>query len=269
METAEQKSSAPAPKEGATPAAPKLGKKVLLEEVADGVMRLRMQDWVGNNGLSPDMVEGLLTSLGQVEKDKNARVLMLCGLPEHFCSGATREVLESLGSGRVRPTELGLARQILALDVPVIAACAGSAIGGGLVLATACDIVILARERRYGFNFMDLGITPGMGATGLAEHVLGSARAHELLYSGEFRLGQMLVPCDGVAAVLPSAEVEIRALDLSLRIAGKSRKNLSMLKRMVTVERKRRLEQALTLESLAHQSSLTDMDLQGIMGDLA
>jgi polyketide biosynthesis enoyl-CoA hydratase PksI len=241
-----------------------LTRKVVLEQVADGVMRLRMQDWAGTNGLSPEMVEALLTALGQVEEDKSAKVLMLCGLPEHFCSGATREVLEALGAGRLHPTELGLARQLLALDVPVIAACAGHAIGGGLVLATACDLIILARERRYGFNFMDLGITPGMGSTSLAEHVFGTARAHELLYSGECRLGGMLIPSPGVAAVAPAHEVEIRALDLALRIASKSRKNLSMLKRVLTLPRKRRLEEALTMESIMHHSSLEDLDLDGM-----
>jgi polyketide biosynthesis enoyl-CoA hydratase PksI len=175
-------------------------------------------------------------------------------------------MLESLGDGRMRPTELGLARRILELDVPVIAACAGAAIGGGLVLATACDLVVLARERRYGFNFMDLGITPGMGVTALAEHVLGSARAHELLYSGEFRLGAQLISSPGVATVAPSFEVEIRALDLALRIAGKPRRNLSMLKRVLTLPRRRSLEEALTLESLMHETSLGSLDLDAMGG---
>lgn len=239
---------------------------VALDSPAEGVLRLRMQDWKGNNGLSPRLTDAVLAALGEVEDTPEAHVLMLCGVPNHFCSGASREMLESLADGRTRPTELGLARRILELDVPVIAACAGSAIGGGFVLATACDIVILARERRYGFNFMDLGITPGMGATVLAEHVLGSARAHELLYSGEFRLGAQLIPCPGVAAVAPSYEVEIKALDLALRISGKPKHNLSMLKRVLTLRRRRRLEEALTLESLMHETSLAGMDLDA-MGD--
>jgi polyketide biosynthesis enoyl-CoA hydratase PksI len=167
----------------------------------------------------------------------------------------------------MRPTELGLARRILELEIPVIAACAGAAIGGGLVLATACDMVFLARERRYGFNFMDLGITPGMGVTALAEHALGAARAHELLYSGEFRLGGQLIYCPGIAAVVPSYEAEIRALDLALRIADKPARNLRLLKRVLTLPRRRGLEEALTLESLMHETSLADMDLDAMGGD--
>jgi polyketide biosynthesis enoyl-CoA hydratase PksI len=238
--------------------------KVALDRPADGVIRLRMQDAAGANGLAPDLTDAVLAALGEVEGDPDARVLMVCGLPDYFCSGATRGVLESLQNGRLRPTELGMARRLLELDVPVIAACAGAAIGGGLVLATACDVVILARERRYGFNFMDLGITPGMGGTALAEHVLGAARAHELLYTGEFRLGSQLVSCPGVATVAPSFEVEIRALDLALRMAGKPRRNLSLLKRALTLPRRRRLEEALTMESLMHETSLSSMDLEAL-----
>jgi polyketide biosynthesis enoyl-CoA hydratase PksI len=239
---------------------------VSTETIAEGVVRVRMQDWTGNNGLSSSLVEALLAALAEAEADPATRVVTLCGLSEHFCSGATRDTLASLGDGRMRPTELGLVRRLLTLDVPVIAACAGSAIGGGLVLAAACDLVILARDRRYGFNFMDLGITPGMGATALAEHVFGTARAHELLYSGEFRLGAQLIPCPGIAAVAPSYEVEVRALDLSLRIAGKSRTNLSILKRALTLPRRRRLEEALTMESLMHETSLAALDLDAMGG---
>jgi hypothetical protein len=60
--------------------------------------------------------------------------------------------------------------------------------------------------------------------------------------------------------------VEIKALDLALRIASKRRRNLSMLKRVLTLERRRRLEEALTMESLMHESSLLEMDLDA-MGD--
>jgi polyketide biosynthesis enoyl-CoA hydratase PksI len=173
-------------------------------------------------------------------------------------------VLESLHDGRTLPTELGLARRVLELDVPVIASCAGAAMGGGLVLAAACDLLILAADRRYGFNFMDLGITPGMGSTALAEQAFGAALAHELLYGGEFKLGYELARCPGVSAVSPSSVVELRAAGLAQRIADKPRLNLSMLKRTLTLERRRRLEEALTIESLMHETSLRTMDLHGL-----
>ena len=239
-----------------TPAA----EPVAVERVADGVLRVRMQDDASCNGLSAALVDRLVAALRTAHADDDVRVVLLCGGAEYFCTGATPVLLAALGDGRTRPTELDLTRHLLTLAVPVIAACAGAAIGGGFVLATACDIVLLARDRRYGFNFLDLGITPGMGATALAEHALGAARAHELLYSGEFRTGAQLASCPGVAAVASAHEVEALALDLAFRIAGKSRRNLSLLKRTLTLPRRRRLEEALTLESVLHETSLGGLD---------
>jgi polyketide biosynthesis enoyl-CoA hydratase PksI len=225
-----------------------------------------MQEAASANALSPAFTAAMLDALARAGADPDARVLLLCGLPEHFSSGAPRELLSSLAGGRVRPTELGRARRLLELEVPVIAACAGAAVGGGLVLACAADLVLLASDRRYGFNFMDLGITPGMGATALAEHAFGPARAHELLYGGEFRRGSDLAAAPGISAVHPSADVEARALDLALRIAAKDRANLSLLKRTLTLPRRRRLEEALTLESLMHESSLARFDSREMGG---
>lgn len=237
---------------------------VRVETPADGVRVVRLADASGHNPLSSAATDALLAALAAAEADGGCRVVILSGGPDYFSTGASRAVLEALRDGRTRPTELGLARRLLTLDVPVVAACSGGAVGGGFVLATACDLVVLAAERRYGFNFMDLGITPGMGVTALAEHVLGAAVAHELLYGGELRRGADLGACPGVGHVVPSAEVEARALDVALRIAAKDRSNLSMLKRALTVPRRRRLEEALTLESLMHERSLSGLELDAL-----
>jgi polyketide biosynthesis enoyl-CoA hydratase PksI len=241
------------------------GGPVGVEIDSDGVARILMRDREGHNALSPDFTAALLNALETVNADPSATVVLLCGTPDYFCTGATRDLLEALHDGRVLPTELGLARRVLELDLPVIASCAGAAMGGGLVLAAACDLVVLAADRRYGFNFMDLGITPGMGSTALAEQVFGPAIAHELLYGGEFKLGYELARCVGVSAVAPSSVVDLRAAGLAQRIADKPRKNLSMLKRTLTIGRRARLEEALTIESLMHETSLRTMNLHGLV----
>ena len=48
-------------------------------------------------------------------------------------------------------------------------------IGGGFALGLCADVILLARESRYGCTFMNLGFTPGMGTTSLLEHVLSTA----------------------------------------------------------------------------------------------
>ena len=119
-----------------------------------------------------------------------SRVVVLTGEGDTFSSGAPRELLLRLAAGEVRPTDILLPRLLLDCPVPVVAAMAGHATGGGFALGLAADIVLIGDDSRYGFTFMNLGFTPGMGTTRLCEHVLSAAVAHELLYTGELRRGR-------------------------------------------------------------------------------
>jgi len=217
----------------------------------EGIARIEMVDVDGPNAFTPRFVGALLAAFEAVTASPTAKVAVLSGLPEIFCSGAAASMLRELAVGAVAPTELTLARRVLDLPVPVIAACEGGAIGGGFALALACDLVVLADESRYGLNFLSLGFTPGMGTTCLAEHVLSPAVAHELLYTGELRRGRDLRGT-GVNLVAPRAEVAARTFDLALRIAAQPRQAITLLKRTLTLPRRRALETALTLESLMH-----------------
>jgi polyketide biosynthesis enoyl-CoA hydratase PksI len=154
------------------------------------------------------------------------------------------------------------------LPVPVVAACRGHAIGGGLALALSCDLVFLAEESRYGANFIDLGITPGMGMTHLLEHFVGPAVAHELLYTGEPRRGRDLAHAGhGFNGVSPALEVEERAIDTALRIADKRVESTRLLKRALTLPRRRAFEESHTLETLMHETTLGGLDLGRMLGD--
>ncbi len=243
---------------------PTMSSLLLIDRSEERIARIRL-DAPQSNALSPRVVEELQRELRKIDVDPSVHAVILEGGEDVFCSGANLEMLEALREGSMRPTELGLALQILELSVPVIAACRGAAVGGGLALACACDHVVIARERRYGFNFMDLGITPGMGTTALAEHFFGRALAHELLTTGEMRRGADL-PSAGFHGIFESAEVERRAVLLALRIAEKPRRNLSMLKRTLTLQRRQRFLAAVTLESHMHETTLGTLDLDSFDG---
>ena len=135
---------------------------------------------------------------------------MLTGEGDTFSCGAPRELLLRLAAGEVRPTDILLPRLLLDCPVPVVAAMAGHATGGGFALGLAADIVLIGDDSRYGFTFMNLGFTPGMGTTRLCEHVLSPAVAHELLYTGELRRGSAFAG-SGINHVLPRHEVEAAA----------------------------------------------------------
>ncbi len=218
-----------------------------------GVAELSLVDKENHNALSEELVAELLDALESLAQDPCAKVVVLGGLPDIFCSGASRELLFTLASGTRAPADILLSKRLLDLQIPSIAAMEGHAIGGGFALGLSADIVLLARESRYGCNFMDMGFTPGMGITRLMEHVLSPALAHELMFTGELRRGSEFAGKSGVNYVLPKLEIRPRALDLASRIAEKPRTALTLLKRTLSLPRRQSFEASLTMESLMHE----------------
>ena len=230
------------------------GARELLDVVVDssGVATVTMSDPASHNALSHAMVRCLWDTFARLGSDDGVRVILLAGLSDMFSSGASREVLNDLISGKRDPGELVLPRALLDCPLPCISAMAGSAIGGGFALGVAADIVLLAQESRYCLNFMNLGFTPGMGTTRLLEHVLSPAVAHELLLSGEARRGRDFAVNSGLNHILPAADVLAKATDLAQRIAEKPRSALVALKRVLSMPRRQLFEEARTQEALMH-----------------
>lgn len=222
----------------------------------DGVAFIEMQDAETKNGFSPAFVEDLLAALDEASSP-SVRVAVLSGLPNVFSSGATEEVLADLAEGRMHPTELLLGRRLMAVPVPVIAAAEGHAVGGGFALMLSADLIVAARESRYGATFLSLGITPGMGTTRLLEQVLSPAVAHELLYTGELRRGDRFE--GAFNAVVPKNEVRQRAKMLARAVVEKPPEAVRLLKQTLTLPRRRAFEESLTLESLMHRLTLPNL----------
>ncbi len=225
---------------------------------SDGIATIHMADADGRNALSEAFVHALTTALDAAAADPAAKVLVLTGTQEVFCSGAPRSLLLDLLAGTLMPSDILLPKAILSLPLPLIAAMEGHAVGGGFALGLCADVVIVARESRYGCNFMDLGLTPGMGTTRLLEQVLSPALARELIFSGELRRGSAFDGHGGFNYVLPRAEVGLKARDLAARLAEKPRHALATLKRGLAARRLRVFEDSLALESAMHRAVLAD-----------
>lgn len=221
----------------------------------DGIATLTLADPRSANALGEEMVHALQEAFAAIDRDRHLRAVVLSADGETFSSGAPQALLLRLAAGDLRPADIVLPKLLLDCAVPVIAAMAGHATGGGFALGLAADIVLLGEESRYGFTFMNLGFTPGMGTTLLCEHVLSPAVAHELLYTGELRRGRRFAGT-GINHVLPRHEVDVAAMDIAARIADKPRSSVSVLKRTLSLPRRRAFEVSLTQESLMHQLTL-------------
>lgn len=234
---------------------------VVLERPREGVAVVAMRDAAGHNSMSAAFVRELSRALMDAGHDPSVRAIVLAGLPEIFSAGANAALLRELARGEAAPADIVLPKIVLDLPIPVIAAMEGHAIGGGFALGACADLVLIARESRYGLSFMNIGFTPGMGTTELLSHVLSPAIVAELLFAGEAKKGAWFEGRSGFNAILPRGEVLPRALDLAARIAEKPRLSIELLRRTLTLPRRRAFERTHTLETLMHRVSFAAPDL--------
>lgn len=141
------------------------------------------------NTLSMSTLAQLDEHLAAVEGDDRIRVLVLTGSGTTFASGGdVKELLESVGNADAIEQHVALTGTLFArlagLTIPVIAALDGAAVGGGLELAIACDLVIANEQVRLGFPEVKLGLIPGAGGTQRLPRRVLRLHAAELLLTG-------------------------------------------------------------------------------------
>jgi polyketide biosynthesis enoyl-CoA hydratase PksI len=230
---------------------------ITLERDDDGIAVLTMRDEKRRNALSARFVEQLTERLTELSADRQAKVCVICGLDEQFCSGGDKQMLLDLASGKVTATDIMLSRAMIEVPIPTIAAMAGHAVGGGLALGLCCDVVLMGEQSSYGCSFMNMGFTPGMGTTRLLQLAVGEYIAAEMMFGGQFFRGRHFNGRSGINYILPAEKVMPKAMKLAQRIAEKPRASLEMLKRNLSLSKRQLFEQARTDESFMHEISFS------------
>jgi enoyl-CoA hydratase len=159
----------------------------------DGIRILRLDAPDTLNCLSDEMARGFSSALEELRATRNLRAVVVTGQGRGFCAGGSfrfiQQRLESddpAGNGRALHELYKTFLAVRSLPVPVIAAVNGPAVGGGAGLALACDVCLIAEGAgKIGFNFVKLGITPGMASTFLLPLTTSHAAACRLLLTGD------------------------------------------------------------------------------------
>lgn len=226
---------------------------ITLHEEESGIVILQMQDQAKKNALGTVFVEKLTEALHQVAQRAEVRVCVLRGLEEVFCAGGDEEMLLALAQGKIVASDIMLSRTMLEVPIPTIAVMEGHAVGGGLTLGLCCDIVMMARESRYGCSFMNMGFTPGMGTTRLLALAVGEYIAAEMMLGGQFFRGAHFEGRSQINYILPREQMWRKAMQVAAAIAEKPRFALEMLKRDLSLKKRRLFEEARTNEVPMHQ----------------
>lgn len=163
---------------------------VLVEQKKNGLATITLNDPDARNAMGVEMGQRFLEVVETLRKKSDLRAVVLTGAGKAFSGGGHLEMLfekTKLGDGENRVLMELFYNQFLSirnLEVPVIAALNGHAVGAGLCLALGCDIRIAHEKAKLGLNFVKLGLHPGMGVTHFLPRLVGPGVASELLLTG-------------------------------------------------------------------------------------
>ena len=141
------------------------------------------------NAVDREMLDILDAEVNRLHRDESVRVVVLAGSGERaFCVGADLNQIATFDSADIRRW-VNDGNRVLSrlanLPVPVIAAINGYAVGGGLEFALACDLRIASADSSFGLPEITHGWFPGWGGTHRLLHVIGEAKAKEMVFLGE------------------------------------------------------------------------------------
>ena len=214
-----------------------------LSVVRDGpILRVWLDRPERRNALNGTALEEIAAVFGSLATDFATRVVVLGGRGASFCAGADRKdppghhrlvaSWEATERERRWTAQIGLraARAVEDAEVPTIARLHGHVIGGGLVLAAACDFRLAAEGTVFHVPEVDLGIPLTWGATPRLIHEIGAARARELI--------MLAAPFDAAEAlriglvhrVVPAPDLDALADDFARRLAAKPEAAVHMTK---------------------------------------
>lgn len=240
---------------------------VLYDADANGIVTITLNQPEMRNPISDqDVVEALLDALHRLEGDPTSRVAILTGAGKAFSSGGNINKMKpgaGLNAGLPAKTRGNYKRGIqllplafAALEVPVIAAVNGPAIGAGLDLACMCDLRVAGESAKFAESFVKLGIIPGDGGAWLLQRVVGFSKAAEMSLTGDMLDAAEALACGLVSRVVPDDELMDTARALAAKIAANPPFAVRMTKRLLWEGRRSDLatvlEMSAAMQAVAH-----------------
>lgn len=204
----------------------------------------------------------------EVTRDRSIRAIVLTGSGKAFCAGGNvknmRDKKAMFGGSpytirnNYRTGIQMIPTALYDLEVPIIAAINGPAIGAGLDLACMCDIRIASDSAIFAESFVKLGLVPGDGGAWLLPRVIGMPRATQMTLTGEQIDAATALAFGLVTEVVPADDLLDRARAIAASIAANPGPATRMAKRLLKEGQDMRLAPLLELsaayQALAHHT---------------
>ncbi len=240
---------------------------LILESHTEGVTILTLNRPEARNPISDDdMIDALTGALARLDADPAIRAIILTGAGSAFSAGGNLKTMGKPGGlGGESPARTreqyrrGIQRLPLAfeaLEVPVIAAVNGPAIGAGCDLACMCDIRIASENAIFAESFVKVGLVPGDGGAWLLPRVIGFARATEMVLTGDSIDAGEALAAGLVSRVVSPDQLIDTAMGLARKMAANPPAVVRMSRRLLReaygAQLSQVLEMSAAMQAVAH-----------------
>lgn len=189
------------------------------------------------NALNGPLIEELGEGLRGLGRDDSVRAIVLTGSGKFFSFGF--DIPEFLGFSREDFLEYlrsftQLYTELFVFPKPVVAALNGHAIAGGCMIATACDLRVMASGGgKISLNEITFGASVFAGAVAMLKHLVGGPGAERILYSGRMYDAEEAREINLVDVVVPEAGLMARAREEARRLGAQDPVAFASLKRLI------------------------------------
>jgi enoyl-CoA hydratase/carnithine racemase len=241
--------------------------ETLIVERKDGVVTVTMNRPARKNAANSTMWRELLETFDEVAADRHARVMVLTGAGDAFCSGADLGDGAAGVAGRegdpylLQMRALGdVALRLHRLAKPTIAKVGGVAAGAGMSMALGCDLVVASDTARFSQIFSKRGLSVDFGASWLLPRFIGLHKAKELAFFADIISAQQAEEFGLVNRVVPAQELDGFVDEWAARLAQGPPLALSMTKAMLNNSFNLAMDQSLEEEARSQSVNFASAD---------
>jgi 2-(1,2-epoxy-1,2-dihydrophenyl)acetyl-CoA isomerase len=239
-----------------------------------GILTLNRPD--KRNALTTSMYEGMSRVFETVKRSDDIKVLVITGSGVGFCAGSDAEnrllahvvderyskPLEETRADLLEPVMLYFAPALYKLGKPAIAAVNGVAAGAGLSLALLCDIRIASEKARFAASWLNVGLTPDVGATFTLPRIIGMERALKFFVTADTIDAKEAERINMVSQVVPHDDLIKISIELAARISKGPSVAIELTKRAVSQSLTSSLETQLYFENYAQNICFMTADFR-------
>lgn len=241
--------------------------ETLLYALADGVATVTLNRPTALNAFSTPMQHELAALIPQLADDTAVRAVVLTGAGRAFCAGGDIGEMESAPDPAPLASRHKLHRMLttvlmplVKLEKPVVVAVNGAAVGAGMNLALAGDIVLASSSATFSQIFVKVGLVPDTGGLYLLTRLIGLNRAKELCFTGRMVSADEALALGLVNRVLAPEALMPAAQALARELAAGATAAIGLTKTLLNLAPNSTLEAMAEYEALALAVSLSSAD---------